>query len=346
MARKLKNKVVVITGASSGIGRAAARAFAREGATVVVAARREGPLREVEEECARTAGRALAVPTDVTDGDQVRMLAQRAVESFGGIDIWVNNAGVTVLSRFEDAPPDVYEHVIRTNLFGYIHGARAVLPYFREQGHGVLINNASMVAYMGQPYASAYVISKFGVRALSECLRQELLDAPGIKVCTLMPAMIDTPFFQHAANYTGRKVRAVPPVFPPERVAETVLRLARRPRREVFVGWPGPVLAAQHAMAPGLTERMMARMTERVHLGDASAAPGPGNVLEPMAQGTAVNGGWRQAGSKGGGMLAGLLLIGLPLGVYAWQRRRRPPSIQAESGRINSPAVPRAHGWG
>ena len=244
MPRKIEESVVVITGASSGIGRATALAFARRNAAVVLAARRENLLREVEAECERLGGRALVVPTDVTDEAAVQALARRAVEHFGRLDVWVNNAAVTVLGRFDETPADVYRRVIETDLFGYIHGARAALPSFHAQGGGVLINNASMVTKLPQPYASAYVVAKHGVRGLALSLRQELSleGAADIHVCTVMPATIDTPFFQHAGNYTGRATRAMPPVYPVEKVANTIVRLADKPRRETFVGASGRML--------------------------------------------------------------------------------------------------------
>ncbi|HET6518579.1 MAG TPA: SDR family NAD(P)-dependent oxidoreductase, partial [Geminicoccaceae bacterium] len=123
------------------------------------------------------------------------------------IDVWVNNAAVTLFGRLEETPPEVFDRVIRTNLFGYIYGARAVVPYFREQGSGTLTNVSSIVAYAGQPYTSAYVMTKAAIRVFGECLRQELLDAPDIHVCTVLPASSDTPLFQHGANYTGRRRR-------------------------------------------------------------------------------------------------------------------------------------------
>jgi NAD(P)-dependent dehydrogenase (short-subunit alcohol dehydrogenase family) len=295
MRKRMKDQVVVITGASGGIGRAAAREFASQGATVVLAARRELPLQEVAAECERLGGQAITVVTDVTDERAVRELARRAIESFGRVDVWVNNAAVSLFGRFEETPYEVYRRVLETNLFGYIHGARAVLPYFREQGHGVLINNASMVAYSGQPWTSAYVTAKFAIRGLGECLRQELLDARRIHVCTLLPASIDTPLFQHAANYTGRAVQPMPPVYAPERVARAMVRLALRPRREMFVGNAGRLLAWQHALAPGLTERMVARAVDRSHFQDRPAEPTQGNLFEPVPFGTSASGGWKPA---------------------------------------------------
>src|SRR5215218_9710817 len=130
-----------------------------------------------------------------------------------------------------------------TLLFGYVHGARAVLPRFREQGHGVLINNASVYSHIGAPWLTAYVSSKFAVRGFSEALRQELGDLPDVHVCTVSPSPIDTPIFASAANYTGRAVKAPPPTYPPEQVARAIVASALHPRRERFVGGAGRQLA-------------------------------------------------------------------------------------------------------
>jgi len=310
--------VVVVTGASSGIGRAAAQLFAARGAAVVLAARRLPALEEVALECESAGGRALVVPTDVRDEEAMRELARRAIEAFGRIDVWVNNAAVSLFARTEEAPYEAYRQVIETNLFGYIHGARAALPYFREQGHGVLINNASIAGIIGQPYTSAYCVTKFGIRGLGESLRQELLDAPDIHVCTLMPAVIDTPIFQHAANYTGRAVQPMPPVISADRVARAIVGLALRPRRELIVGVSGKMIAAQHWLAPGMSERQMARRVDQKHFQDRPAPPTPGNLFEPMPQWNSVSGGWKSNGSGRGRKLAAAgLAIGLPVAAAA-----------------------------
>jgi len=310
--------IVVVTGASSGIGRAAAQLFAARGAAVVLAARRLPALEEVALECESAGGRALVVPTDVRDEEAMRELARRAIEAFGRIDVWVNNAAVSLFARTEEAPYEAYRQVIETNLFGYIHGARAALPYFREQGHGVLINNASIAGIIGQPYTSAYCVTKFGIRGLGESLRQELLDAPDIHVCTLMPAVIDTPIFQHAANYTGRAVQPMPPVISADRVARAIVGLALRPRRELIVGVSGKMIAAQHWLAPGMSERQMARRVDQKHFQDRPAPPTPGNLFEPMPQWNSVSGGWKSNGSGRGRKLAAAgLAIGLPAAAAA-----------------------------
>ena len=224
MSRKPAESVIVITGASSGIGRATALHLAGKGASLVLTARRGEALIALAEQCERLGGRVLALPADVTDREAVERVARGAIERFGRIDMWVNNAAVTMFGRLEEAPYEAYRRVIETNLFGYIHGARAVVPYFREQGAGVLVNVASVVGKVGEPYLSAYVASKFGIVGFSESLRMELRDAENVHVCLVLPASIDTPLFQQGANYMGRSPKPVEPVYRPERVAATIAR--------------------------------------------------------------------------------------------------------------------------
>jgi short-subunit dehydrogenase len=315
---RLQDKIVVITGASSGIGRATAVACARQGASLVLTARRQEALDEVARECEAFGGQVMTVAGDVSEPVVLERVARRTVERFHRIDVWVNNAAVSLFARTEEAPYEAYRQVIETNLFGYIHGARAALPYFREQGHGVLINNASIAGIIGQPYTSAYCVTKFGIRGLGESLRQELLDAPDIHVCTLMPAVIDTPIFQHAANYTGRAVQPMPPVISADRVARAIVGLALRPRRELIVGVSGKMIAAQHWLAPGMSERQMARRVDQKHFQDRPAPPTPGNLFEPMPQWNSVSGGWKSNGSGRGRKLAAAgLAIGLPAAAAA-----------------------------
>ena len=153
--RVLGGASVVITGASSGIGRAAALAFARRGASLTLAARRDAVLHEAAAACEAEGGRALAVPTDVGDSEAVRQLTRRAIEAFGKIDVWINNAGVGAVGAFVETPIEAHDQVVRTNLLGYMHGAHAVLPHFLERGAGVLINNLSFGAWVPAPFATA-----------------------------------------------------------------------------------------------------------------------------------------------------------------------------------------------
>jgi NAD(P)-dependent dehydrogenase (short-subunit alcohol dehydrogenase family) len=170
---------------------------------------------------------------------------------------------------------------------------RAVLPHFRERGRGVIVNVSSMNGKVASPLASAYVASKFAVTGLGESLRQELRREPGIAVCTVLPASIDTPLFHHAGNYTGRAAKPLDPIIPAGRVAAAIVRCARRPRREVTVGVSGRLLRAFHATAPAVFERAMARQVERDHLADTPAAASPGNLFAPADDRVGVSGGWR-----------------------------------------------------
>ena len=290
---QLCGATIVITGASSGIGRAAAEAFARRGARVVLAARRAEVLDDLAREIRAGGGQALAIPTDVTDPEAVAALAEGAVRAFGGIDVWINNAGAGVFGPLLDAPLDLHRQTIAINLLGAINGAYAVLPHFLKQGHGTLINTVSMGGWAPTPFAAAYTASKFGLRGFSASLRQELARHRHIHVCGVFPAIVDTPGLEHGANVSGKSLNPGHLYYAPEDVAETYLRLVRHPRHEVAVGWPARLAQAGYALAPGLTERMMGAGF-RFALDRAN--PGPrthGALRKPVPQGTSADGGWR-----------------------------------------------------
>jgi NAD(P)-dependent dehydrogenase (short-subunit alcohol dehydrogenase family) len=277
----LEGKVVVITGASSGIGRAAALEFARKGAKVVLAARGVPALEEVAALCRQAGSLALVVETDVTHEAAVQCLAAKALELTGRIDVWINNAGVTVFAPLDDGPFEPHQRVVETNVYGAMFGARAILPIFKRQHAGVLINVSSVLGKVGQPYVPSYVISKFAIQGLAETLRTAVADQPDIHVCTLLPYSIDTPHFEHGANRVGLDARALPPVQAPEEVARAMLSLAEHPRRELYVPRSARLGVALHGMFPTIGDRILLEVTREWHFGYQSQPSTTGNLFSP-----------------------------------------------------------------
>ncbi len=340
------NRVVVITGASSGFGRGAALRFAKAGDNVVIAARREGLLEDVAKQCRKSGVEALAVEADVSKAADVRELAEQALDKFGRIDVWVNNAGVGTVARFEEAPLEEHEQVIRTNLLGTIYGSYEALKQFREQGQGVLINLASFAGKVAPPYMSSYAASKFGIRGLGMALREELAQngEENIRVSTIMPVSFDTPFFEHAANHTGKPVKPIGTVYDPKEVIETIFEMANNPEDEVVVGTEGKLSSIAQRLSPKLVEKQMAKQTQKAQMGQKeSAKSSSGSVFRPMKSGKDVYGGWTDASQSAGswrseiansttdtgsgskhrtGVLAGIA-VPVGMGIAYWLRQRK-----------------------
>ena len=206
------------------------------------------------------------------------------------------------VARFEEAPLEEHEQVIRTNLLGTIYGSYEALNHFREQGQGVLINLASFAGKVAPPYMSSYAASKFGIRGLGMALREELAQNgdDDIRVSTVMPVSFDTPFFEHAANHTGKPVKPIGTVYDPKEVIETIFEMANAPQDEVVVGTEGKLSSIAQRLSPKLVEKQTARQTQKAQMGQReSAKSSSGSVFRPMKSGNDVYGGWTGASQSG-----------------------------------------------
>ena len=291
-ALPLNKQVVVITGASSGVGRATALEFARYRCTVILAARQQNELEEVAAICQKLGAKALAVLTDVTDESAVNALAKAAYDFGGQINVWVNIAGVAIMGEFNDVPMAEHEKVIRTNLLGAVYGAYAVLPYFKKQESGTIINMNSVGGWVATPYSLAYSVSKFGLRGYSEALRAELYRFPQIHVCDVFPSFLDTPGTRHAGNYIGKVLKPVPPVTATTKIASVIVDLATNPRNSVTVGAVAYLVRLSNALLPGVAEFFMAKGLETYMKTGEDAPVTSGNVLNPTGTYNQVSGGY------------------------------------------------------
>jgi short-subunit dehydrogenase len=324
--------VVVVCGASSGIGRAIAHAFARRGARLVLAARRRDTLQEVAADCAALGAQALVVPTDVTDAAAVRALGEAAITRFGRIDAWINDVGVGAVGRFEQVPLALHRRVVEANLLGHLHGAHVALGHFRARGRGLLVEIASIGGWLPAPYAAAYAASKFALRGLVESLQAETADQPGVHVCAVYPTFVDTPGVAHGANYVGRRLRPPPPLVDAREVARRVAGLLDAPRAAVFVGPGASVARLAHALAPATVGRATRAAMDRALARADRAAVSDGNLFEPSV-GTAVDGGYRRRGrprARTVALAAGAIALAAALGAA---RRRRARALTRDPAR-------------
>ena len=255
--KRLKDQVMVITGASSGIGLVTARKAARRGARVVLASRDENALRRLCDELRVAGAQASYVVADVGNEDDVRKISDNAIERFGGFDTWFNNAGVAVYGRLMDVSMDDQRRLFDTNFWGIVHGSRTAVKHLSATG-GALINMGSVTSDRAIPLQGIYSASKHAIKAYTDALRMELEhDGAPVSVTLIKPASIDTPYWRHAKNYMMYKPKNPPPLYAPDVVADAVLFCAENPRRDVVIGSSGQLAAVAGINAPRITDQVM-----------------------------------------------------------------------------------------
>ena len=235
------------------------------------------------------------MPTDVTDTQQVNQLVATAIERFGRIDVWVGGAATYAFGSVLDTPEEIVQRLLDVNVMGQVRGVRAVLPHLLRRRSGEIIVIASLFSKLSSPYSSAYIASKHALSGFADSLRQELMGT-GVRVSVIMPSTIDTPIYQHAANYTGRRVALIFPVADAGRVARAIVRRATVPRRTTTVGVLQTSMIPMRAIAHGLYDGLITLLARNVALQDEPVAPHPGTLFDPDPSSNAISGGWLRSG--------------------------------------------------
>ncbi len=336
--KKLKDQVVVITGASSGIGLVTARLAAKAGAKLVLAARSEGPLTELTNEITKAGGQAIFVVADVGVQSDVQAVAL-AAEKFGGFDTWVNDAGVSIYGKITDTPIEDMRHLFETNYWGTVYGSLEAVKHLKTHG-GALINVGSTLSERAAILQGIYSSSKHAVKGFTDALRMEMaLDNAPISVTLIKPGPIDTPYPLNAKNYMDAEARHPAPAYAPETVAKAILRCAETPTREVFVGGGGRFIAALGVLAPPVSDAFMRKVfVPQSKL--KQEAPSAKNALDAPSNHLAERGNYpghtRETSFYTFGKfhrpLTGALLLGAGLGYYLLSRGKSAPSDAPTSG--------------
>ncbi|MBX6342971.1 MAG: SDR family oxidoreductase [Thermomicrobiaceae bacterium] len=276
--------VVVVTGASAGVGRATVRAFARRGARIGLLARGVDGLEGAKRDVERLGGQGLVLPTDVADPDQVEAAAEAVERAFGPIDIWVNNAMVTVFSPIKEMTPADFKRVTEVTYLGYVYGTLAALKRMLPRDRGVIVQVGSALAYRGIPLQAAYCAAKHAIQGFHDSLRTELLhDGSNVKVTMVQMPALNTPQFDWAKSRLPRKEQPVPPIFQPEVAAEAILWAAEHAPREMSVGWPTVEAIYGNMLAPWYADRYLARTGYESQMTDEPRDPNaPNNLYEPV----------------------------------------------------------------
>jgi short-subunit dehydrogenase len=291
----MKNNVTVITGASSGIGEAVSLRLSKRKYSLILVARSATALETVAEKCRQNGSEVLVVPADVSRPADVANVGKKALEKFGHIDVWINNASTISYSRFLDIPPQEFDQMLATNIGGVVSGSRVALQQFMRQSSGTLINIASGLGVVPAPYVSNYVTTKFAVRGFTASLMQELYvdKVRSTHLCCVLPSTIDTPIYQHAANHMGKRANAIPPVYSVATAARKIVRLIDHPKAELVIGRPIRLLGVMYACFPSLTLRGFARYAKRLSSLPEAAKDTSGNVFAADKDGS-TSGGWQK----------------------------------------------------
>lgn len=289
--RSLTGQVVLVTGASSGIGRATALQLANQGARLVLVSRSAEVLDRVRVECEAAGAEALVAAADVGDARSVEAAFRAGAARFGRVDGVVHSAAVLAYGRFEDVPRDVFDAALRTTLTGTANVARCALGAFADGG-GSLVVLGSLLGKISTPYMSSYVTAKWGVHGLVRTLQIEARRTPGVRVSLVWPGGVDTPVYLQAGTYLRRHGRPPPPVDPPEKVARVVVRALARPRRESSVGVANHLVVTGFRLFPGVFDRLVTPLMRAGGIGRREVEDSPGNVLAPQRAGEAVHGQW------------------------------------------------------
>jgi short-subunit dehydrogenase len=277
-------EIVVVTGASAGVGRATAHAFASRGAHIGLIARGTQGLQAAAAEVEQKGGTALTLPTDIADADSVEAAAQRVEDQFGPIDIWVNCAMATIFAPFHRISADEFRRATEVSYLGFVYGTMAALTRMRPRNRGTIVQVGSALSYRAIPLQSAYCGAKFAIRGFTDSLRTELMH-DGVDVHLVMVQMpaLNTPQFNWARNKMSRRPQPVPPIFQPEIAADAIVHAAHSRRREVWVGGSALQAIVANKFFPGLLDRYLARNGYRSQLTDETADPRqPDNLFEPV----------------------------------------------------------------
>jgi NAD(P)-dependent dehydrogenase (short-subunit alcohol dehydrogenase family) len=336
--------VVVVTGASAGVGRAVALAFAQGGACVALVARGRERLESAAREVEEAGGRALVLEADVADSAAVDRAADAVVQAFGRIDIWINNAMATVYSPIARVRAEEVRRVTEVTYLGQVHGTLAALRHMRPRRRGTIVQIGSALAYRSIPLQSAYCAAKAAVRGFTDALRSELIhERSPIRVTMVQLPAVDTPQFDWARSRMSRRLQPVPPIYAPEAVAEAILRAAFEAPRELWVGGPAAEAILGTFLMPRTMDRMMARQAWPGQMTDEAARPRADNLFEAPAGDPGAHGrfgdrsrksvtAYSEATARG---VVGLAVVGAAaglaaLGVYLGSRRgsARRPQLQ------------------